>query len=697
MNLAKVRSVVEHDSHFVVDDGVGKPFKVAKQGLSAATREKIAAVASGKLARYNEGGLAESLPPEPAPMESSPIGVDAAAKAGISPEAYNAAVEAAQPQLLAMAPKREDFTPSFADAGLFSPVGSVGHALGESLGRAIYGASADDKRYEAAQADYQRSLPTLTHELAMQKASIVAPPAAAPTPAPSPVQLPPENAFLPAGPTSSPAPLARPGGSSTTALPVVPAMPAAPVIPAGEASPEFKAALDEQKKAADSLGAVRVKEADAAAAAAAERQAKLEEIAKQSELEKKAKSDEYAAREKAYRENEIDPNRMFGSLGTGRKVAAALSLFAGGFASAYTGKNYALDIFNKAIDDDIAAQKDKKNSQYNLYLRAGDDAKTAEARARADVATAISAKLEAGAAKLLPEKAQAEVAKAAADLRLRRNTEIEAAVDRDTARKTEAVLNPLRVQNEQGKIVATQFGMEADRARLGMQGEQLGLQKRQANLAEREFNERKLATQEARNRDAAIRAMTGMMASGAVDVAPGTIENLPKEVRERAVQVEPGKWTLAKSEKDREKADLAIAASDQIKSSLDKLIALADPKGQGRELLPTEAAAKADVISKIVQMALKQGMEMGAFDKGSATFLEGLVANPTAVLQTNALTRLQTLRTSEESRLRASLNSHLLRPMRAETQWETAAEEASAKSLESGGTPVAVRYSSVRK
>ncbi len=54
----------------------------------------------------------------------------------------------------------------------------------------------------------------------------------------------------------------------------------------------------------------------------------------------------------------IDPDRFYGG-SVGKRVLAGISIALGSFGSALTGqRNYALDIINKAIDDDIAAQRE---------------------------------------------------------------------------------------------------------------------------------------------------------------------------------------------------------------------------------------------------------------------------------------------------------------------------------------------------
>ena len=67
-------------------------------------------------------------------------------------------------------------------------------------------------------------------------------------------------------------------------------------------------------------------------------------------------------------EQAVDPNRFWNSRTTGQKVLAAIAIAFGGFSR--DGQNHALKIINKAIANDIAAQK--ANEDIRLRDRALD-------------------------------------------------------------------------------------------------------------------------------------------------------------------------------------------------------------------------------------------------------------------------------------------------------------------------------------
>lgn len=95
-----------------------------------------------------------------------------------------------------------------------------------------------------------------------------------------------------------------------------------------------------------------------------------------------------------YKNMEVDPDRLFKKKGTGAKFLAAIAAGLGAYASAMTGtRNFALDIINSAIDDDIEAQKTEiaqaagaiteQRNLLNDLIRKGMSDTEAEAAARA--------------------------------------------------------------------------------------------------------------------------------------------------------------------------------------------------------------------------------------------------------------------------------------------------------------------------
>lgn len=83
---------------------------------------------------------------------------------------------------------------------------------------------------------------------------------------------------------------------------------------------------------------------------------------------------------------EIDPGRAFGNAGS--KILAALAIGAGSWAATRTGRNPALELYNKAIANDIASQKEmfqhkraapgRMRSEYKFFMDKYNSAEVAE-------------------------------------------------------------------------------------------------------------------------------------------------------------------------------------------------------------------------------------------------------------------------------------------------------------------------------
>lgn len=64
----------------------------------------------------------------------------------------------------------------------------------------------------------------------------------------------------------------------------------------------------------------------------------------------------------------VDPNHLYKNMSTGGKIASVIGLILGGIGAGATGgKNYAVDAMQKAIDNDVDAQKANQSNQMNLY------------------------------------------------------------------------------------------------------------------------------------------------------------------------------------------------------------------------------------------------------------------------------------------------------------------------------------------
>lgn len=96
----------------------------------------------------------------------------------------------------------------------------------------------------------------------------------------------------------------------------------------------------------------------------------------------------------------IDPTRKWQSMGAGGQALAAFSMILGGVGQglSHSTVNYGMQVIDKAIDQDIAAQRDelgKKNTLLGRYMAQTGDLRSAEAFTRADTYRRQAAEIKA--------------------------------------------------------------------------------------------------------------------------------------------------------------------------------------------------------------------------------------------------------------------------------------------------------------
>jgi hypothetical protein len=119
--------------------------------------------------------------------------------------------------------------------------------------------------------------------------------------------------------------------------------------------------------------------------------------------------------------NRVDPNRYWASMNTGNKIQAALAIALGGIGAGLAGgENQALKIINKAIDADIDAQKENRNSLYSVMLAKHKRHETALSVAKADALQKVQNALNTFTVQAKTAEAQQGAAKLANDLDLQK-------------------------------------------------------------------------------------------------------------------------------------------------------------------------------------------------------------------------------------------------------------------------------------
>jgi len=387
----RFRQVFEHPTHFKVKSPMGNPITIAKSAISPSMQarlrkyadgttdapvepptpaESVDAVALAKAA----GGAGSDFPlPEGMTAPTAPLVFVDPSRTGTEvpiPAVEPAAESAAEPEPL------PQFAAFHSDTGRTRP------------------------RREAVVTDRTRPrLPIATQTLAAE-------PAAAPI-----------------------AP-ARAAAAETPAVAEAPApaeAPAAPAeAPAAEQTVEQRIRADVAKAYAERQKEINL-ERDAALQQA--NQAKLEADEYQKE------HDRWLAKAKASRgiqeqaSNDLAAFKNQGSylsrLSTMSQIGTALSLAAGAFATGMTGMpNFALQIYNNAVEKDLEKQREDRNSLWNQFVQAGNSAEHADQYVRASMDKAVAARAAQQAALTKNATAAQGLAKFAADMNTKAEAEI---------------------------------------------------------------------------------------------------------------------------------------------------------------------------------------------------------------------------------------------------------------------------------
>jgi hypothetical protein len=122
--------------------------------------------------------------------------------------------------------------------------------------------------------------------------------------------------------------------------------------------------------------------------------------------------------------NQVDAGRWWSSKSTGQKVGAGLSMILGGLGQGLMrgGRNVALDVIDKQIDQDIDSQKENINNKKSLvamYMNQGHTIDSAAEMARASLLSITKAQLDAKANLAVGPEQQAQLKSAQAELAMK--------------------------------------------------------------------------------------------------------------------------------------------------------------------------------------------------------------------------------------------------------------------------------------
>jgi hypothetical protein len=314
-------------------------------------------------------------------------------------------------------------------------------------------------------------------------------------------------------------------------------------------------------------------------------------------------------------------------------IRGAIAMALGAFGAALAGSpNFAMQIINKRIDDDLALQKARRSEKLAEYQRLGlsvDNAmKMLKADKLAEVAGSInSAALQAGSqqavatGKIAAAKLMADSFKLVDDAGLSHFKAVTAGPAFEAEMKTHALNQEMLRQH--ARLLAAQTAAEQMKSLAGK-------------------------TQQ----DVETAYLSG------IPVPITSRAALSKDSRESGVEI-GGRLYAAHDPEAAKKARAAVGAATELKSALQKMREFRDTTGRA---FGTGTSATADALQKTTQLALKAAGELGTLDSGSQAFLDSLVKNPGAIFTNDSTINasLDALDGWAESRKQATLGAQLV-------------------------------------
>ena len=636
--LAKIKGAVEKADHFEVDDGSGKPFRVAKAALSPHLVDRVRRLyCGGKVHRFDEGGTV--------PYPDSPL----------------------DPRRIVQAP--------LIDRGAPAPVSGATFSFGSSTSPAVFrtvSALPDEemlRKKELEQTAEEIDRMFLQKQDAERRAREEA---ARPPPAPagsapglgvvgmvsplaaqeeaaareSAAETPPASEVAPARGLPSPVDVlseARKAGTEA----------ARRIAEAGEAakrSLDERAAAEANARAAEYSAATALVSAQEEAARRAEQeQARLRDVYEKGENALRLQREKLASREKELVDPEamrIETRRVFSRADPAALIVGAMMV---GAAEAGlrkgSGTEAALKVIGDAIDRDILTQKTEKealrSSRFRAYEAAVGDAANAAQLLKADQQLLVAAQARAEAQRTQSAQGRLMLSKLATDLSSQARKTAEEAVQLVTGQAIAAQkageaaqAGVLGLRQAEAELVQGQEAIEKSRrqearadAELEIARAKLGLEARREEMAER------VATGKAQRVDFDMLGRMGVALSpeqyAQIDDAKASASYI-SDLDDKGRTV----YLRARNEKAAEKVADAQAAAELAKNQLDRIEKYIPGKGKSvtSRMFWGEDARKADAeveaATEALTTQLKEIERLGALTGADLGLLKPRV--PTA-------------------------------------------------------------------
>lgn len=599
MNLKDCKVVSEAADHFVVEKVGGKPFKVAKAGLRP---DMVIAIQ-----RFASGGVVQPV--------SAPLTVNLGAGA-LDPSnlriagmpTYAPPAPVVIPPAPALAPTPEQIA-EFERAA--NPIGSAGAPP-------TGWASPSKRAADDAGLGGVRAVADVVGNIGNAWLGGGNPPA----------QVPGLPAAQGAGAATA---LTQAAPSEVDAVPVAPGTGAAPPRMPGVSIPRtdtraIDAALEMQEKGVNAQAEAAAGEAAAREAALRQKETEAQALRQRFDDEMGTLNEKRTAMEQEIKDGKIEPGRFWGSKSTGQKVSAGIAMMLGGFGGALmkTGRNGVAEMFDRMIEQDIAAQRDDRSNKQSLlqsYMQQGRDAQAAYGLAKADLTDLTATRIEMAAAQYGDDKARAAAQQVSGQLRL-----------------------------------------TADQTRRGAVAQ--GIQNAMHRSAIAANNAQAQAASQKGRMDASQAALNAALARGE-EIPVEVIGNLDEKVQKKLVQVAPGKFAAAYSEDGAKKVREALAAKEQLMALTKRAREIRGDLGGDGTITNRAAIAEADSIQQQITFVVKEAGKLGVMSDQDQKMIEKMNRNAAAYQSDDAFeASMGSLDTMVKNTADSTANSNLMRRAR---------------------------------
>ncbi len=610
--LDRIKSAVEYDDHFAVDDGSGRPFRVAKTALSPAMADRVRRMfAGGTVARMAVGGMVD-----PALMAGTVLEETPDKTTDVAP------LDVVIPPL----PVQVDQTlaPSVV-APVIAPVEQPAEVIAPVVAPVVEPVVAP---------------PAPVADLVAPAAPVVAaaPAVEAPPALPESVDV---AAQLGAVRQTLPAPV----GVAPTEAPAIQAA----VDPMAKVRIEREAAEERARRAGLELARQAVMRQQQDAVEAERLAADLANVARQHQDAKTTAEADYKRRGDDYRKDvetsRVEAGRIWGSMNLFQQVLAGLSIIAGGAAAGVTGRaNAAADVIETAISRDIEQQRFDIAARQSMRLReyqtAGATLAQAAELVKADQLNLSAAKARATGALQTAAASRDEFNALAAKLDAKRAAAVETALNDMAAMQTAQVVARNAAQREAltlaGEAQRQQLAASADRraaAQLGLAQAQLGLQRQE--LAEKKAE--RAAAIAAAAPSAAI-AESGLLGYALAPTQWAALKNEKERELYVAIRQDDGslRYRRANTSDDAKQLKGFLAAKNtamQLLTDLDRYV----PRPGGAPVDMSRVSDEgrknrqaADAVTKQLLVQMKNIFELGALTQADIDLLQPMIPEPTA-------------------------------------------------------------------